>query len=107
MEIARRTVVALPHWFNPIAWLVVRRFDAAAEWACDRAATEQEAATVYARALLRLGEAARQARGVQPGCSIPPVGGAHPAVGERRRGRLAAEEGLFSARRRQGWPCWP
>ncbi len=34
---------------------MVRRFDAAAEWACDRAATEQEAATVYARALLRLG----------------------------------------------------
>jgi protein involved in polysaccharide export with SLBB domain/beta-lactamase regulating signal transducer with metallopeptidase domain len=31
--------LALPQWFNPLAWLAVRRFDEAAEWACDDAAT--------------------------------------------------------------------
>jgi hypothetical protein len=50
-------VLALPHWFNPIAWLTVRRFDEAAEWACDRAAMGTEP-TAYARMLLRLGELA-------------------------------------------------
>ncbi len=29
-----RLVVGL-HWFNPLAWLAVRRFDESAEWACD------------------------------------------------------------------------
>jgi beta-lactamase regulating signal transducer with metallopeptidase domain len=50
-------VLALPHWFNPIAWLAVRRFDEAAEWACDRAAMGTEP-TAYARMLLHLGELA-------------------------------------------------
>ncbi len=50
-------VLALPHWFNPIAWLAVRRFDDAAEWACDRAAMGDEP-TTYAAMLLRLGELA-------------------------------------------------
>ncbi|HRE99794.1 MAG TPA: M56 family metallopeptidase, partial [Pirellulaceae bacterium] len=27
--------IALLHWFNPCAWLAARRFDEAAEWACD------------------------------------------------------------------------
>jgi beta-lactamase regulating signal transducer with metallopeptidase domain len=31
-------LLALPHWFNPCAWLAVRRFDEAAEWACDERA---------------------------------------------------------------------
>ncbi len=31
-------LLALPHWFNPFAWLAVRRFDEAAEWACDELA---------------------------------------------------------------------
>ena len=31
-------LLMLPHWFNPLAWLAVRRFDEAAEWACDEAA---------------------------------------------------------------------
>ncbi|WP_428307579.1 M56 family metallopeptidase [Lacipirellula sp.] len=31
-------VLALPQWFNPLAWFAVRRFDEAAEWACDDAA---------------------------------------------------------------------
>jgi len=49
-------VLALPHWFNPCAWWAVRRFDEAAEWACDQKAVEPANATTYARALLRLGE---------------------------------------------------
>ena len=51
-------VLALPHWFNPAAWWAVRRFDEAAEWACDLAATGDEPATAYARALVRIGETA-------------------------------------------------
>ncbi|HEY1598147.1 MAG TPA: M56 family metallopeptidase [Pirellulales bacterium] len=51
-------LLALPHWFNPFAWWAVRRFDEAAEWACDRAAAADEPTTAYARTLLRLGEAA-------------------------------------------------
>ena len=50
-------VLALPHWFNPVAWLAVRRFDDAAEWACDRAAMDEQP-TTYAAMLLRLGELA-------------------------------------------------
>ncbi len=49
---------ALPHWFNPFAWWAVRRFDEAAEWACDQAATADEGTTEYAKALVRLGEVA-------------------------------------------------
>jgi len=51
-------VLALPHWFNPASWLAVRRFEEAAEWACDRAATGDAPATAYAKALMRLGEVA-------------------------------------------------
>ncbi len=51
-------MLALPHWFNAFAWWAVRRFDEAAEWACDRAASGNQATTVYARALVRLGEVA-------------------------------------------------
>ncbi|MBN1909688.1 MAG: hypothetical protein JW818_08115 [Pirellulales bacterium] len=50
--------LALPHWFNPAVWWAVRRFDEAAEWACDRAAVANapDHATRYADALLRLVE---------------------------------------------------
>ncbi|MBI3838843.1 MAG: HEAT repeat domain-containing protein [Planctomycetia bacterium] len=50
-------VLALPHWFNPVSWWAVRRFEEAAEWACDRAATAEEPPTTYAKALIRLGAA--------------------------------------------------
>ncbi len=50
-------LLALPHWFNPVSWLAVRRFDEAAEWACDQAATGDEP-TEYAKILMRLGELA-------------------------------------------------
>ena len=51
-------VLALPHWFNPIAWLAVHRFEEAAEHLCDRAAfdLEQEGAAEFARTLLLLHE---------------------------------------------------
>jgi beta-lactamase regulating signal transducer with metallopeptidase domain len=49
-------VLALPHWFNPLAWHIVRRFDECAEWACDEAARRAfpEHVPDYARALLQL-----------------------------------------------------
>jgi hypothetical protein len=49
-------VLALPHWFNPLVWRMVARFDECAEWACDDA-TRQAAPdhlSGYARALLQL-----------------------------------------------------
>jgi hypothetical protein len=48
-------VLALPHWFNPLAWWAIREFDEAGEWICDDLAAGQ-AATEYARALVRLCE---------------------------------------------------
>ena len=51
-------ILALPHWFNPAAWWAVRRFEEAAEWACDEAAIGTDArSTDYARTLLALAEA--------------------------------------------------
>jgi beta-lactamase regulating signal transducer with metallopeptidase domain len=52
-------LLALPQWFNPLAALAVRRFDEAAEWACDQAAKGPDAqgCRVYAKALLQLNEA--------------------------------------------------
>lgn len=38
-------LLGLPHWFNPFAWLAVRRFEEAAEWACDEAATKSSIET--------------------------------------------------------------
>jgi len=51
---------ALPHWFNPLAWLAVRRFDEAAEWACDDQVRAQAegGVTSFADALLQLGMSA-------------------------------------------------
>jgi beta-lactamase regulating signal transducer with metallopeptidase domain len=49
-------ILALPQWFNPLAWLAVRHFDEAAEWACDAAAcgAAPEDAPAYGKALLSL-----------------------------------------------------
>jgi beta-lactamase regulating signal transducer with metallopeptidase domain len=46
-------LLALPHWFNPLAWLAVRRFDEAAEWACDEVAkgADLEGCRAYAAAI--------------------------------------------------------
>jgi len=50
-------LLALPHWFNPAAWWAVRKFEEAAEWACDGAATgaDRRQAVEYARTLVHLG----------------------------------------------------
>ncbi len=50
------TAMAIPHWFNPFAWLAVRHFQEAAEWACDEAVSEHDGLekTGFARALLSL-----------------------------------------------------
>ena len=50
-------LLALPQWFNPFAWLAVRRFEDCAEWACDDAtrAALPDAMSEYSRALLALG----------------------------------------------------
>ena len=40
-------LLALPHWFNPCAWLAVRRFDEAAEWACDEFALLRDQQTRF------------------------------------------------------------
>ena len=49
-------LLMLPHWFNPLAWLAMRRFDEAAEWACDELAkgADWEGCRAYAAALLQL-----------------------------------------------------
>jgi beta-lactamase regulating signal transducer with metallopeptidase domain len=49
-------ILMLPHWFNPLAWLAARRFDEAAEWACDEVAkgADLDGCRAYARALLQL-----------------------------------------------------
>ena len=50
-------VLALPQWFNPLAWLAIRRFDEAAEWACDDAAAATAAGRLtFAESLLQSAE---------------------------------------------------
>ncbi len=48
--------VALPHWFNPLAWYAVRRLDECAEWACDDAAAASSDVRSYAETLLQLND---------------------------------------------------
>lgn len=47
-------ILAGLHWFNPCAWLVVRQFDEAAEWACDAKCQSllSDDITEFARAIL-------------------------------------------------------
>ena len=49
-------LAALPQWFNPVAWAVVRHFDECAEWACDQEAVSRGSVrpSEYANMLLRL-----------------------------------------------------
>ena len=55
-------LLALPHWFNPLAWWAVRRFEECGEWACDgRAADDNtQSSAAFAKALLRLGTVGTQ-----------------------------------------------
>lgn len=50
-------LLALPHWFNPLAWRAVGQFAELAEWACDRevAGLDRATAVDYARTLLQVG----------------------------------------------------
>ena len=50
-------LVALPHWFNPLAWLACNRFDESAEWSCDEMTHKNQHSQQleYSRALLLLG----------------------------------------------------
>jgi beta-lactamase regulating signal transducer with metallopeptidase domain len=50
-------LVAAVHWFNPLAWFAVRRFEDSIEWTCDRIvlASMPDANVHYAKALLSLG----------------------------------------------------
>ena len=50
------TLLAAIQWFNPLAWFAVRRFNEAAEWACDAAVSkhDERQKTGFARALLSL-----------------------------------------------------
>lgn len=49
-------LLALPHWFNPCAWWIVKRLDECAEWACDeQAAADPALRRDYVQALMTLG----------------------------------------------------
>ena len=49
-------LLAMPHWFNPLAWCAVRRFDEVGEWACDQqtVGNHPDSVPVYARAMLEI-----------------------------------------------------
>lgn len=49
-------VVAAAHWFNPLVWLAVSRFDESVEWACDERVVRQspQQAPAFAKALLEM-----------------------------------------------------
>jgi beta-lactamase regulating signal transducer with metallopeptidase domain len=51
-------LLALMHWFNPMGWWAARRFEEAAEWACDESLADvcPEQVPTFAAALLRLAE---------------------------------------------------
>ncbi|MGL6194579.1 MAG: M56 family metallopeptidase, partial [Thermoguttaceae bacterium] len=53
-------LLALPQWFNPLTWRAVRRFDEAAEWACDEWAIggDQDNLSIFAEALVTFSELA-------------------------------------------------
>ena len=49
-------LLAVPHWFNPMAWFAVRKFEESGEWACDQFLLEHdpESGTRFASALLKI-----------------------------------------------------
>ncbi len=58
-RLALARLLALPHWFNPVAWWAVHEIAQAAEWACDQeaAGSKKDEAISLAKALLQLGAA--------------------------------------------------
>lgn len=66
-------LLALPQWFNPLAWKTVQAFDEAAEWACDDLIMSHHDVAVrraYPTALLRIAES-----NVQPPSGSVAAGG--------------------------------
>lgn len=56
-------LLALPHWYNPLAWWAVRRFEEGGEWACDQQLlSDPQAVPAFARALLSMTTVAEQNR---------------------------------------------
>jgi beta-lactamase regulating signal transducer with metallopeptidase domain/uncharacterized GH25 family protein len=53
-------LLAVVHWFNPLAWWALGRFETCGEWLCDQLAAEAAGAAAYARALMQLGGAGLQ-----------------------------------------------
>lgn len=54
-------LLALPQWFNPMAWKAVRAFDDAGEWACDDLVMRscgRDCSTAYAATLMQIAETA-------------------------------------------------
>ncbi|HBT77544.1 MAG TPA: hypothetical protein DEB39_11635 [Planctomycetaceae bacterium] len=54
-------LLALPHWFNPVSWFVLRRIDEASEWICDAAAfgMKPDGTRRFAESLLAVHESSR------------------------------------------------
>ena len=57
LKILIANLIAAAHWFNPLAWFAVRRFEDSIEWTCDHIvqASKPDAKVHYAKALLALG----------------------------------------------------
>ncbi len=52
-------VLTIPHWFNPLAWWAVRKFEEGGEWACDqRLLSDPHQVPAFARALLAMSQPA-------------------------------------------------
>jgi beta-lactamase regulating signal transducer with metallopeptidase domain len=89
-------LLALPQWFNPLAWYAVRRFDEAAEWACDDAvaAADPTARATYANALLSLGTPTPRYYALHPAAAGQPLAW--------RIRRLLSPELAFDSRFKRG-----
>ena len=51
-------LLVLPHWFNPFAWLAMRKFENSVEWGCDDVVRNStpDAAIHFAQALLEIAD---------------------------------------------------
>lgn len=64
-------LIAAVHWFNPFAWLAVRRLAECAEWACDESVRRFNATNSadYVRALMQLSTAPQRIPNIIPAAS--------------------------------------
>lgn len=82
--------LALVHWFNPLAWWAVARFEAQSEFACDQLAAGDDPA-IFAETLIRLGATGRSQLAI--------VQSAGAGSLYKRVQRLLEERGVSSRRR--------